>query len=133
MKIRMTMMMVAAVLLASGLACEPGTPPIAWPDVVQCGPGFDDLVPVVSRVLLDGGDVTDPSKLTSLALAELERLAIEHSPEMVACVVDTLVNDWKAAGAMRVENGAPPDPMKQQGIARGQGFLQSKGVEVQRP
>lgn len=111
--------------------CVPGKG-VDWPAVVSCAPGVDDLIPSVSRLLLDGGAQGDPLQLSEAAASELEKLAIKHGPEAIACIVDAVVGDWFRAGALREENGYEPDPRRHAGALRGQAFLASVGTEVQR-
>jgi hypothetical protein len=113
-------------------------PPINWPSVVACSsPAQADLLSTVQHVLLDR--TTDPT-------AELERLAAEHTPDMIACVVDQAVEHFAAlasaptagsqARTMAVDpSDAAPVPAETSGAevaaTRGRGFLQRVGTTVE--
>lgn len=93
-----------------------------WPDVAKCGPSVPDLVATVSRVLLADGGPGD-TQITDRARGELEGLAREHGPDMIACLVDLLVRRWTAPGA-----SANPD--RAGASARGVDFLSDVGTRV---
>lgn len=122
--------LIAVSLLLFAIATAPACfdTPIDWPQVAQCGPQVDDLFPVVSRILLANGplDTSDPARLAETisdqAADELDRLAREHGPDALACIIDALVSEWTAPGAS-------PDPTRLHAAARGRGYLDDRGVE----
>jgi len=113
-------------------------PPVNWPAVVACSDAAQgDLFATVLRVLLDRN--IEPT-------AELERLAQQHTPDMVACVVDQAVKHFAAlasaptaapqARTMAVDpSGAAPAAAEVGGAdvaaVRGRDFLQRVGTAVQ--
>lgn len=69
---------------------------VVWPTAVECAPGWDDLVGTVTRILIADGEA---SKMSQRGRDELERLASEHGPGTVACLVEQLRQRWSGAGA----------------------------------
>jgi hypothetical protein len=116
-------------------SCGGSSPPrVDWPTVVACsGPASADLVASVQQLLLDRN--TEPT-------AELERLAEQHTPDMIACVVDQAVRHFAAMAAapqartMAVDpSGAAPTVAElssaEVAATRGWDFLQRVGTTVE--
>lgn len=112
----------AVSLLASCLPDSRGGG-VDWPKVANCGPGVDDVVSSVSRVLLDGSE--NDAEISDRAVHELEQLAAEHGADTVACLVDLLVSDW-------LRPGASPNPDRMAAAMRGQDFLRDVGTRIER-
>lgn len=126
----------AALALALGTlatGCNKHGPQVTWPDVVQCGEeAAEDLAPIVSRILFANGGNLDP-QLDDAARDELGELALKHSPSLISCVVDLLVNKrWN-------RQGSTPHPERMKAMQRGREFLRCpsgdedacKPIEVQ--
>lgn len=95
---------------------------VDWPKVATCGaPAGDEIIGTVSRVLLQDGH--SPS-LGDAARGELEDLAREHGPKLIACLVHELVDAWTSPGAAY-------EPTRAAGAARGQGFLDAVGTTIE--
>jgi hypothetical protein len=106
---------VAFILALSGCATTSGKG-VSWPAVASCAPSTSDVVGSVSRVLLADGPASQRS-ISERAVDELEGLAREHTPRLVACLVDELVRGWSAPGA-----AAHPDRVA--AVQRGRDFLE---------
>lgn len=111
-----------ALALLSSCSTLP-TAPIDWPKVAQCGPGANDVLATVSRILLQDG--ADLKKLSQHSSDELENLARTNGAATVACVVDQLIQDWAAPGAAA-------QPIRLAALQRGQAFADAIGTKVQR-
>jgi hypothetical protein len=125
--------------LGSCVSCGGSAPPpVNWPAVVACsGPAQADMLATVQRVLLDRN--TEPT-------AELERLAEQHTPDMIACVVDQAVRHFAAlasapatapqARTMAAEPSIAAPTVAETSSAevaavRGRDFLQRVGTSVE--
>lgn len=97
-------------------ACGLGaTGKVVWPIVAHCAPNPADIFNDVINILQQGsGGSIGPE-----AVAALDQLAAKYTPDVVACVVNTLVSDWSHSAAARDLSAA----------ARGRDFLHKKGVE----
>jgi hypothetical protein len=119
------------------VSCGGSSPPrIDWPAVVACSDAAQaDLLATVLQLLLDRA--TDPS-------AQLEQLAAQHTPHVVACVVDQAVAQLTAiaaappqpqARAMSAESPGAPVKIETTGAdvaaTRGRDFLQRVGTRVE--
>lgn len=135
----MTIVRFALTCLVLLISCGGSTPPrVDWPSVVACSnPAQADLLATVQQLLLDRS--TDPS-------AQLEQLAVQHTPHLIACVIDQAVEHLAAvaaapaapqARAMSADPNAPPAPaaVEQSGAevaaTRGRDFLQRVGTTVE--
>ena len=115
-----------AIAITTSCALAPACDPIrnvVWPTAVSCGTqSADPVIDTVSTVLLQEVDPAD----------ELEELAREHGPELIACVVEQVVRSFMSQDASRMAAGYRPDPTRAAASERGRAFLAAKGVEVQR-
>ena len=121
---RSVIMLAALALAGCGLLSGGDTPrggKIDWPAVVECGPDVPDVVATVSRILLDGSgfDIDEDDR------AELERVAAEHGPRTVICLVDLLIQEWVSPGATQTQE-------RFQAVERGRDFLRETGTRVMR-
>ena len=113
-----------AVVMVVSVACAPSCLPesqgggLDWPKIAKCGPGVDDIVGTVERILLSDGT----GSISDRAKSELEQLAQQHGANTVACLVDLVVSGWTAPGAA-------PLPERVEGARRGRAFLATVGVE----
>lgn len=98
-------------------------PGVQWPDVVHCGSrAADDLFPEVSTILLDDvGETMSP-----MAKRSLEDLALDHGADVVACLVDRLVQRWSAPGAVVT-------PRRSEAVARALAWQHETGTVVHHP
>ena len=107
-----------AVALAFTAALGGCVPDTEWPKLAKCGaPVAGELYPTISQLLLQETSLDD-------AVKALEDVAIDYSPSVVACVVKFFVDQWTRPGASQ-------DPAKLAAAARGQQFLELKGVQVE--
>jgi hypothetical protein len=129
-------LLLPALLVFCLTACASSDKSVDYPEVAKCGePIAGDLIGIVTRVLFaNGATDADPpavaeakrmsSSLGDAALNELDRLAVEHGPELIACLVDDVVQGWKSTAS-----SATPDRLRS--IERGQSFLEKKGARVE--
>lgn len=112
-----------SLLLLTALLCPNcTTKPINWPALVTCaGPVSAGFVADVEAIISAGGDAQE---LTAEAVAALEQLAVKHGPELVACVLEQLIDSWLPS------NGPAASQEAQAKAARAQGFLNDHGVTV---
>lgn len=102
--------------------CLPGCAAgqVVWPHIVTCATtAAGPLVNDVSQILLGGGDVA----------SQLEALAETQGVDVVACVVNQLVNAWTAANPSGLEKAE--DPAHAAAAERGKAFLESHGINVE--
>jgi hypothetical protein len=118
------------------MSCGGSSPPrVDWPAVAQCAAiPKDELFGSVQAVLLDR--TTDPT-------AELERLAGQHGPHVIACLVDQAVQNFAAmaaapAGPQARQMSAEPEAAvaaeatsAEVAAVRGRDFLQRVGTTVE--
>lgn len=94
---------------------------VVWPTTVTCaGPVASELVAQIEAILMQGGG----TNIGDEAIAALEKLAQEHGPQLVSCIVEQLIDAW-----MR-PTGEAASPKNSDAAARGQDFLNRKGVTV---
>ncbi len=107
-------------LVAFAPGCD-AIPGVDWPTALHCGSrAADDLFPTVSGILLDGsGD-----SMSERGKRGLEDLALEHGADIVACLVDRLIQRWTAPGATT-------SPERSEAVTRAQAWQVDVGTEVQ--
>jgi hypothetical protein len=121
-------LLASALLLVSVLGCESGCNKqgtgVDWPKVATCAPRPSELIGTVQRILLAEG----PAQTTigDRAKNELESLATQNGPALVACLVDMVVREWSRPGASA-------NPERMAGTARGRDFLNKIGTETHYP
>jgi hypothetical protein len=94
---------------------------VIWPATVTCaGPVAGELVKQIEAILMQGGG-TD---IGADAVAALEQLASQYGADTIACIVEQLIEGW-----LRPTGAVPPTP-ESDAAARGQSFLNQKGVQV---
>lgn len=94
---------------------------IVWPTTVTCaGPVASELVAQIKAILMQGGG----TNIGDEAIAALEKIAQEHGPQLVSCIVEQLIDAW-----MR-PTGAEAPKASSDAAARAQDFLNRKGVTV---
>lgn len=116
-------LLLALTMLVSSLVLS-GCAPVdslldVWPKVVECGLGADQAYGDVARILTADGTARE---MSDDATEALERLASKYGPGAIACLIDSLLDDW-------LSNGASPDPVRLAGVQRGREFLEDHGVE----
>ncbi len=97
---------------------------VDWPKVASCAPQPHDMIGTVQRILLEEGP--EKTSIGDRAKNELESLATQKGPELIACLVDMVVREWSRPGA-----SANPDRMA--GTARGRDFLNQIGTQTHYP
>ncbi len=105
----------AGLLALAGCTTAGGNTHVDWPRALSCAPSTSDLVGSVSRVLLGDGDSSRTS-ISDRAVGELEDLARQQTPKVVACLVDELVSGWSRPGAAQ-------EPNRVAATQRGRDFL----------
>lgn len=94
---------------------------VVWPTTVTCaGPVASELVAQIKAILMQGGG----ANIGDEAIAALEKLAQEHGPQLVSCIVEQLIDAW-----MR-PTGEQAPVANSNAAARAQDFLNRKGVTV---
>lgn len=120
-----TLLLVAVVAMVGTCSNCGGTlQNVVWPATVTCGqPVANDLVKQVEAILMQGSG----TNIGTDAVAALEALAQKNGPQLVACIVEQLVNGWMKP------TGTEMPSAQANAAARGQDFLNKKGVTVQTP
>lgn len=97
---------------------------VVWPQAVTCGSEVaDDLFPAVSVILLqDRGSET----MSAGAASKLEDMAREHTPKVVACLVEGILKNW-------VHPGAAQTPDRVAAVKRARGWQADVGTVVEAP
>lgn len=136
---------ITALLLLSLASCSsscttnPNTGRVEWPKAVSClqPPAADALSAVQGILLQDGRSQT----IGQVAIEQLERLAVEYSPSVIACLVDEAVHAFEPAPPVVAEAksrslqaplapdasvpvSAEPEPERVAAAQRGRDFLQ---------
>lgn len=112
-----SVLLLAFLLVSSSSACGL-VKNIKWPEVVKCTEQALDVVPQVTRILLQDGisSLSDSSKNSLIALAE------QYGADVVSCAVQEVVADLQGTKAAL-------DPVLAQAVKRGSVFLASQGVK----
>lgn len=99
----------AFLVIACSCATTGSTPPVSWPDVVQCVAPADGLLldRVVAILLAEGGDA---QVIGEGAVHQLDQLAADKGTAAVICMVDLAINRLTPASASvqaLTSDGAP--------------------------
>ena len=116
-----------AVLLSYTLAFAvlPGCngQPVNWPATIKCAqPITGALVQEVENILINGSGTG--MNIGDAAIAALEKLAKEHGPELISCIIEQFITNTMKPG------GAELSTAKASAAARAQDFLNRKGVVI---
>jgi hypothetical protein len=136
-----------AVLALVIVRCGGNQAAVSWPAVVSCGEGVahSDLFGRVQRILLaPAPEGADPNTISDRARGELEHLAAEHGPAVIACLVAQAAQSFarvanqpqaRAMSAGPAPDGGLPvaDEQRTAEVAatRGRDFLQRVGTTVE--
>lgn len=120
MMIRFLASLAIALVFAFSLPACGKLPPVKWPELVNCGSDAGrDLVDDATQILYDEG--LDKHTIGDKAKDLLTDLARDHGADVVACVVQRLVDTWTAPGAAA-------EPRRAAAADRGKDFLADVGT-----
>lgn len=107
--------LILAIALTAAMSC--GTVgKVIWPATVTCGaPLAGALLDEIKRIVSEGGAGWETA---------LEKLAAENGPELVACILGQLIDNWLPG------NGNLASPHDAAAAGRAQSFLNGHEVTV---
>lgn len=98
-------------------------PPVKWPELVNCGTDAGrDLVDDATQILYTDGGI-DKHTIGDKAKDLLTDLARDHGADVVACVVQRLIDTW-------TEPGATAEPRRTAATDRARDFLAKVGTDT---
>jgi ATP-dependent protease Clp ATPase subunit len=97
--------------------------PVIWPTTVQCLSAPASAVVAKVRVIVEQDGLA--GAFSDDAIKALEELARQYGPEVIACVLRELINEYTAPTGF----AAPPDRLA--AARRSQHFLNEQQIQVQ--